>query len=317
MAPGRYPFTRILVPYDGSASARLALDWAAHLAKAGGEAVENVTLLRVIAGGYLARHIQNVDLRISRMDQVEAWQRIRQHHLEQDIMPLLEEAKKILEDLGVAAPIETEIAEGKVGEQIIRLAAAGGFNTVVMGRRGLSPVKDLLLGSVTRQVLSLAQKKTVFVVGPEAVIDPACPISLLLLPVDGSESSLEAVSQGAALARAWKACEPRLTLLHILDFVAINASLGEGSTQLLDEGEKILADCRQILLAAGFQGTVEEELLVGYPPRVITEQAEKGNHALILMGARGLSPLKQLFLGSVSGGVLHHASRAVVGIVYH
>lgn len=51
MLYGSYPFIRILVPYDGSSSARLALDWAAHLAQAGGEAVENVTLLRVIGGG--------------------------------------------------------------------------------------------------------------------------------------------------------------------------------------------------------------------------------------------------------------------------
>jgi nucleotide-binding universal stress UspA family protein len=45
-----YPFTRILIPYDGSPSAKKALEWAAHLAYAGGEDVEQVTLLRVIGG---------------------------------------------------------------------------------------------------------------------------------------------------------------------------------------------------------------------------------------------------------------------------
>ena len=43
-----YPFARILIPYDGSPSAQKALEWAAHLARAGGDEVEQVTLLRVI-----------------------------------------------------------------------------------------------------------------------------------------------------------------------------------------------------------------------------------------------------------------------------
>jgi nucleotide-binding universal stress UspA family protein len=66
-----YPFSRILIAYDGSPSAQKALEWAAHLSRAGGKAIEKVTLLRVIGGGYLARHIQNVDLRVTRMDQLQ------------------------------------------------------------------------------------------------------------------------------------------------------------------------------------------------------------------------------------------------------
>ncbi|MDD2903813.1 MAG: universal stress protein, partial [Syntrophales bacterium] len=122
MTADSYPYYRILIPFDGSPSAHKALEWAAHLARAGGEAMESITLLRVIGGGYLARHIQNVDLRVTRMDQVEAWRRVRQHHLDHEIMPSLEEARKILQEQGVAAPVETRVAEGKIGEEIIRLA---------------------------------------------------------------------------------------------------------------------------------------------------------------------------------------------------
>jgi hypothetical protein len=59
------------------------------LACAGGNEIQQATLLRVIGGGYLARHIQNVDLRVTRMDQVAAWRRMRQHHLDHEILPLL------------------------------------------------------------------------------------------------------------------------------------------------------------------------------------------------------------------------------------
>jgi nucleotide-binding universal stress UspA family protein len=311
-----YPFTRILIPYDGSPSAKKALEWAAHLARAGGEAMEKVTLLRVIGGAYLARHIQNVDLRVTRIDQVDAWRRVRQHHLDHEILPLLEEGKRSLQENGVVAPIETRVAEGKIGEEIIRVAEEGGFTNIVMGRRGLSPVKGLFLGSVTRQVLSLARKMTVFVVGQEAIFNPDCPISPLLLPVDGSEPSLAAVRQGATLAQKFKDCKPKLTLLHVIDFVLLGTAYAEGTARLIEEREKILATSRRISEEAGLRDMVIEKLLAGAPSRVIAEEAEEGHYALILMGARGLSPLKQLILGSVSNDVLYRVSPSIAGIVY-
>jgi len=311
-----YPFTRILIPYDGSPSAKKGLEWAARLAYAGGDDVEQITLLRVIGGAYLARHIKNVDLRVTHMDQVAAWRRVRQHHLDHEVLPLLEEGKRSLQEQGVLAPIETRVAEGKVGEEIIRVAGEGGYTTIVMGRRGLSTIKGLLLGSVTRQVLSLAQKMTVFVVGQEVAFNLDCPISPLLLPLDGSEPSLAAVRQGAALAQKFKDCKPKLTLLHVIDFVLLGSAYAEGTAPSIEEGEKIMATSRRILEEAGLQDMVAEKLLAGHPPRVIAEEAEEGHHALILMGARGLSPLKQLILGSVSNDVLYRVSRSLVGIVY-
>jgi nucleotide-binding universal stress UspA family protein len=311
-----YPYHRILIPFDGSPSAHQALEWVAHLARAGGGAVENVTLLRVIGGGYLARHIQNVDLRVTRMGQVEAWRRVRQHHLDHEIMPSLEEARKVLREQAVAAAVETRVAEGKIGAEIIRLAAAGRYDTIVMGRRGLSPVKGLFLGSVTRQVLSLASSITTFVVGPETVFNPDCPISPLLLPVDGSQPSLGAVRQGAALALNFKDCEPWLTLLHVVDLFLLGTAGAEGTAPLIEEGEKILANSHRLLEESGLEDRVAEKLLAGHPSRVIAQEAEEGQYSLILMGARGLSPLKQLILGSLSNDVLHHVHRSIVGIVY-
>jgi nucleotide-binding universal stress UspA family protein len=316
MTADSYPYHRLLIPFDGSPSARKALEWAAHLARAGGEAVESVTLLRVIGGGYLARHIQNVDLRVTRMDQVEAWRRVRRHHLDQEIMPSLEEARNILREQGVGMPVETRIAEGKIGEEIIRLAAEGRYDAIVMGRRGLSPIRGLFLGSVTRQVLSLAQRITIFVVGPDTAFNPDCPISPLLLPVDGSEPSLAAVRQGAALALNCRECEPGLTLLHVIDLFLLGTAYCEGPSLFIKEGEKILANSHRLLEESGLEDMVAEKLLAGQPSRVIAQEAENGHYSLILMGARGLSPLKQLVLGSVSGDVMYRLSRPVIGIVY-
>jgi len=316
MATNAYPFTRILIPYDGSLSAEKALEWGAYLARAGGEAVEKVTLLRVIGGGYLSRHIQNVDLRTTRMDEVDTWRRVRQHYLDQEITPMLEEAKNRLQEEGLTAVVETRIIEGKIGKEIMRYASEGGYDAIIMGRRGLSPVKAVFLGSVTREVLGLGQHMTIFVAGPETVIHPDCPISPLLLPVDGSEPSQMAVRQGAALALKFKDRQPQLTLLHVVDYAALNAAYAEGMEPLVREGEKNLAAGRRLIEDAGLRDLVAEKLLAGAPAKAIAEEAEAGQYALILMGARGLSPLKQLFLGSVSHDVLHLVSQALVGIIY-
>jgi nucleotide-binding universal stress UspA family protein len=319
MAIAPFPFHKILIPFDGSSSAHKALEWAAHLVRVGGGAVARLTLLRVIGGGYLATHLPQADLRLARMDQVASWRRIRQQYLDQEILPLLEEGKRFLQEQGVSAPIEIVVAEGMIGDEIVKLAGEGGYNAIVMGRRGLSAVKELLLGSVTRRVLSLVRGLTVFVVGQEAAFDPACPLSPLLLPVDGSAPSLAAVRQGAALARGLTGCQPQLALLHVIDLFKINAFLDTGTAEtasLVKEGEEFLTAGRQILREAGLEGLYTEKLLVGQPSRVIVEEAAAGRHALILMGARGLSSVKQLLLGSVSSEVLHRVTRACVGIVY-
>ena len=88
------PLSKILLPYDGSPSARLALKFAAQ-AGAGCETIHSLTLLHVTAGGYLARHIQNVDLRVTRLEQTKEWQRIRQRYLEEEIQPLLTQGQGI------------------------------------------------------------------------------------------------------------------------------------------------------------------------------------------------------------------------------
>jgi nucleotide-binding universal stress UspA family protein len=311
-----YPITKILLPYDGSPSARNALELAAQLIIAGKEAVRGLTLLQVIGGSYLARHIQNVDLRVTRMDKDKDWQRIRKHYMEREVLPLLEEGKKILQSLGVQAPVKVRIVEGKVSDEIIRLARDEAFSTIIMGQRGLSPLKALLLGSVTRSVLSLAEKVTVYVAAQEATPRTGCPVSPILLPVDGSESSLAAVRQAAALAQAFRPMAPSLTLFHVIDIALMGMKIHEGPNALVEEGEKILAGARSILQEAGLEGCWEEKLVSGKPAQAIVQQAEEGQYPLILMGSKGLSGLAKLLIGNVTSSVVHTVSRAAVAVVY-
>ena len=52
---------------------------------------------------------------------------------------------------------DIEIRQGHVADEIVKAAAEGGFDMIVMGAKGRSALKDLLLGSVAQRVLSTAK----------------------------------------------------------------------------------------------------------------------------------------------------------------
>jgi nucleotide-binding universal stress UspA family protein len=311
-----YPVTKVLLPYDGSPSAKNALELAARLSIAGRGATTGLTLLEVVGGGYLARHIHNVDLRVTRMDQDKDWRRIRQRYREQEVLPVLEEGKALLQSRGVTAPIDVLITEGKVSEEIIRLAREKDFSTIIMGHRGLSFLQALFSGSVTSGVLPLAENLTVYVAAREPLLDGGSPVFPLLLAVDGSESSLNAVRQAAALAQAMKSSEPSLTLLHVLDIDTLGLTIIEGVQDLVATGKKVLGSARRILQDAGLEGCWQEMLVGGEPAQAIVHYAETGGYPLIMMGSKGHSALAQLLVGSVTSTVVYTSSRASVAVVY-
>ncbi len=63
-----------------------------------------------------------MDLRVTRLEQEKEWQKVRQRYLDEDILPMLAEAKETLQELGVTVPMEVRLADGKVDEEIVRLA---------------------------------------------------------------------------------------------------------------------------------------------------------------------------------------------------
>ncbi len=311
-----HPLAKILLPFDGSPSAAAAVRLAAALVQGCDAPVEQLTLLHVTGGSYLARHLQNVDLRTVRLEQTQEWQRLRDRRLEEEIKPLLAQGRALLEAGGVRAPIELQVADGKVGEQILAAARQGGFTSVFMGRRGLSPLKGLLLGSATQYILTRAQGLSVFIAGQGYGDSGTSPLFPLLLPVDGSAPSLAAVRQAALLARSWQPDPPRIELLHVADLALLGQMLGLEAKTLLDLGAEALAAAREILVEAGLQQAVEEKLLSGNPAQVIAREAESQSCAMIFMGSVGHSALGRLFLGSVTQSVLPLASRPAIGVVY-
>ena len=63
----------------------------------------------------------------------------------------LEEARTLLAESGIQARSATPV--GDAAAEIVRVAEESGADLVVLGARGLNPVKRLVLGSVSTKVL--------------------------------------------------------------------------------------------------------------------------------------------------------------------
>lgn len=132
---------KLLVAVDGSEPAARAIDAVAQLARAG--AALQLVLLNVQEGP-----VYYGELPPTAIEQVEAAQ--RRH---QDQVLAAAEARARAAGLTVAG---LQRSSGLASAAILRAAADGGADQIVMGTRGMGALGNLLLGSVAQQVLHAA-----------------------------------------------------------------------------------------------------------------------------------------------------------------
>lgn len=130
----------------------------------------------------------------------------------------------------------------------------------------------------------------------------------ILVPVDGSGHSLEAVKSARWLASHSAGHDCRITLLHVSPVLALNeVAMGVDNIdeRQNEEGRKILAEAAERLV--GSDVPFASELVTGPPAKTICAMAKEGSYDLIVMGSRGLNLLSELLVGSVSHYVVQHA----------
>jgi nucleotide-binding universal stress UspA family protein len=126
----------------------------------------------------------------------------------------------------------------------------------------------------------------------------------ILVPIDGSDYSIRALCEAINLA---KLTGGALTLIHV---TPSGSSVVMSSKQhfydiLHQEGKQVLSNRMKLAEEEGIK--TETLLLHGDPVDQIVKTAKQGNFSLIVMGARGVSKLTGLVVGSVSQGVIKNA----------
>lgn len=128
----------------------------------------------------------------------------------------------------------------------------------------------------------------------------------LLIPVDGSPSSLRAVEHAATLSRAGLAAEIHLLNVqlpvgsNVADFVAKKTL----SDYHREEGKKALAEAEANLQKASIAFTIH--ISVGAPGAVIAAFVRELNCDHVVMGSRGLGSALNLLMGSVASDVIEN-----------
>lgn len=135
----------------------------------------------------------------------------------------------------------------------------------------------------------------------------------ILLPVDGSEYSVRA-AQLIASRTSLLGTKPEIELFNVQRIrSAIIPELkkcAEKAQVFSREAEKAFGEVRRILESKGIDA--REKVVVGSPAEAIADEAKRLAPDLIVMGARGLSNFKKLFIGSVTTGVLARTSIPVL-----
>jgi nucleotide-binding universal stress UspA family protein len=130
----------------------------------------------------------------------------------------------------------------------------------------------------------------------------------ILVPVDGSETSMKAVARASALAKVFGS---EVTLLYVIDpypFTGVGADFAYGQAQYLTaanaEANAALDAARDAVKSAGVD---QVDTIVGEGHTVhegVLETVKNAGADLVVMGSHGRRGIEKLVLGSVTQRVL-------------
>jgi len=242
------------------------------------------------------------------------------------IRACLEQAKNILISGGFperSIEIIFHRLEKGVARDIIDEARKG-YTAVVLRRRGMGALKNIILGSVAVKLLQALTFIPILIVGQE----PA--VKKILLAVDASPASMKAVDFVASLlgGHGYAVC-----IFHAIPGLgAIHFDLSEGCRPELPEVDmsdtcleafklkvaRLFQDVKGRLMTSGFESEkISEKIISGVRSRsdAIVKEAEGGGFGTIVVGRRGLSKVEAFFMGRVGHEVVYGGKRFSVWVV--
>jgi nucleotide-binding universal stress UspA family protein len=133
---------------------------------------------------------------------------------------------------------------------------------------------------------------------------------MLVLGLDGSESSKRAIPVAAELA---KEANGKIVIAHVEEDV-----IGKGGGPIHATEDEIQAEIKkqaEELSAEGIDTEVKmTSVMLGGPAHAIASIADDANADLIVVGTRGHSPVAGLLLGGVTQRLLHIAHQPVLAV---
>jgi len=287
----RIPRT-ILLATDGSPDSRLAARAAADLAVRGAASLHAVHAWEPFSGitGLAPMATPPLDEDVARS-------------------VLAEELSRI-EALYHVMPAGVHLRAGSPEAEILAVAREIDAGLVVVGSRGLGPVRRTMLGSVSESVVHHATMPVLVMRGPAGawpphrivVGDDARPDALAVLPLSAEIAGLYGAQ--VSLVHALPHLQETLRDPETLARTVVDDILEFAQGELEDHVAQLPPDVARRAAPRVAVGDAAEALL--------DAAAEDPGHTLIVVGTRGLGPIGRLRFGSVSTTVLRHARGPVL-----
>ena len=286
----------ILAATDFSETAATGLDWAIELAKNHGARIELVHALLVPS-----RATDFVPSPPDPTEELQAAASVR-----------LNEITDRVRAAGVE--VESDLRLGIPSQIIIDSAREKDVDLIVIGTRGLTGLRHLLLGSTAERVVQHADCP-VLTVHP-ADKDRHDKIRTVLVPTDFSRDAETAYF--AAMKLIGPDRDAKIVLVHVYHLPYEYTAYGTIPTSLdyfkdvEGAAEERLSSLARELREQGFD--VETAAREGFPPEVILAEAAAVGADLIAMGTHGRTGFAHLVLGSTAERVVQRASCPVLTV---
>ncbi|MGD9243184.1 MAG: universal stress protein, partial [Desulfobacterales bacterium] len=189
----------------------------------------------------------------------------------------------------------------------------------VIGRRGISGLQELFMGSVSSNI---TQNSNVI---PVWIIDGDVAPAKLLVAVDGSEYSLRAIdhlafalSDAVGISLTFLHVRPKLKDYCEVDFEATQAQALE---DLIRKGDKACIDNFYTVALKKLnefdigEDRIQTKTVTGLANigAAILKEVQTGNYDTVVMGRSGVN--KSFFTGSVASTVLNKISKGALWLV--
>ena len=299
-------FDHIVVPLDGSELSETSLSYVAPLARKLGSRVvllsaENDPYVDMFGGG------SNAPLYATSEGQ----------SVPAPSLDYLNDVCDRLASQGVRC--EACVAAGAPAGAILRYIEEHGPDLVAMSTHGRSGVRRFVVGSITSTVLPRAGTAVLIVHPREGESVPPTSFENIVIPLDMSERSEDALPPAASLAAALGlnptlvTCIPSTSQMYIGSVPELYPYPDDLIQQAQESSDSYLrAAAESIRREHGIE--INREVLEGSPASVIVAYAQSKPNSLIAMSTQGRTGLGRWVLGSVTDSVIRTGNTPVLVI---
>ncbi len=280
--------TKILLATDGSEDAVQATEAVADLASKSGSELHVVHVWHDVPSPYAHAFVRR--------------------ELRSQGREILDEQVRKIEEAGCTVT-RAHLRGGRTSDEVIKLSNELEVGLLVVGSRGLGPVRRILMGSHSEEIVHHAHVPVLVLRRGRGVWPP----THVIIGEDFSNDAKRAGELAASIGRLYGS---QTLLIHALpDLPEVPPGETRSAIEELydDREEKSRLEGRADELEATLGSRPQTRMTSGYPAAVILDTAQREEEPpLIAVGSRGIAGIRRTRLGSVSTKIVTAAPGPVL-----